>query len=1584
MFSLSLITLNANSLLKDLPNSCGELGNSLCNHIRNNAAIFCFTDSRVDSKREYALNTELSKGASFGRINMKTRVFTTINKESISHSNHFAGITIIFSEKLDAAFESVIWFPDNSFRPRFGISIAKLTKGPRIIIAAIYGKTSGPESHKASLFNELNRRLKQLKTAYGVSLTILSGDFNQNLDSLTLNKKQATDALNLILSDHCLVDSFRLCHPDCNSNPGYTFIGRPDQNPSRIDGIFISQQIFQNSHRISCKVIQSHELHHKSDHLGLNLTLNWSLGGTPDEPKPPWKFKNHLLEIKSFLKSMKSRLRTTLLTEILRLSHSPVLLNKNDFNEIATDNLDLTLIKLDKYRTHPDSSILDPLDLIYSCFDCFRDLHINHDKITRSKENTIKKALTCQLEALSNIVKPCRKDKKLLLTIKNKLMQLTTESNHRKAIDLDVNWAMLGETGSTHFFRSAQAKRHEAWVRQLQIPSLSELSKSKIIFNSTEIEDFFFHHYKDLNTRIDPFSLPNFNDFFPSDFLSKIPKFNSKFNKALDSPISMEELINATSRLNKRSCGGPDGISSKLLEWFIEQCPNLILKALNDQMCIGDTKDKPINDRNIIFIPKPSDRIDIKKYRPISLLNTLYRLCDICLTQRITRVIEDSNIFSHNTYAYRRSFSIPDAIITLCSTIENIKCSGIKTCIIQTDIEAGFDTVSRGHIKEVLKLIGCPESLIDKIFNLGKHARAKLAVNLECLKNRFFKITSGTAQGQASSAILFNLAFFLFYLFLHHKSELFGTYKIILDLIDHVTGKFSDSDIKTQLDLDTSISYSDDGLITVIYKDSTSITNILDLFKRFSSVSGLKISPAKSKIIPINFTFSEDDIVQLELYGLNSDNFSDSFTFLGNTILPHDLLSGAKAKLQLVKSKITNIIESFERRAKRLTIRGRNLITNSLISSKLHHCTTAFPLNNHDFSPIQKIIDKFAHSKKIMKGNRRYLPHSRAGLSIPCLASRHQGSRVALLKNILLLQRENRTLPGWALIMIKALKLIGFTSLEVLLMSAGKADLMLAVKHLAGLGFDTLADLLRNFLSVTKLFKNDGLPETPFTKKNKGNNKPNNIPPTQPDNPNTIPRNDNYNALSRRQLHHAVYHNLPDPPADLDLTVHTPITSKGANWPNHGLIGSYLIPAHRTRNAKKLHSLINKPIDPKELSARNTSLTNWILTENSRIINFIKKNNVCTSWDDFKLDKRCSTFNLKEQQFDLISNAALQCAELISENITTPAQFNFTKSHLPSWLTNGFSKNTKVITNQILISKYSKAPNSAIEKLQKAGITGEINNKRIELAANRLKSACLTTHLSKVSTELILGCFYSQNRLSKIPGYGAPKPCQTCSIFESYTLETNPLFHSFIGCPLATFLVQICEMYSVAIFGHRVIIDLNGIILLEFPRKYMANTLKSQRRIFYTIICIAKSTLYSLYYNHSGRITESRVCKMFSSHLAKVRIILPTSLRDGFKHIQDIEFNPTILKSINFFLKQEKHNIARIKREAHNISCLESYKKQRDKNLKAERDNWILFRGLRLEKELTVAARKLCSDQKIACIIENMYIKSGIDLTYPK
>ena len=91
-----------------------------------------------------------------------------------------------------------------------------------------------------------------------------------------------------------------------------------------------------------------------------------------------------------------------------------------------------------------------------------------------------------------------------------------------------------------------------------------------------------------------------------------------------------------------------------------------------------------------------------------------------------------------------------------------------------------------------------------------------------------------------------------------------------------------------------------------------------------------------------------------------------------------------------------------------------------------------------------------------------------------------------------------------------------------------------------------------------------------------------------------------------------------------------------------------------------------------------------------------------------------------------------------------------------------------------------------------------------------------------------------------------------------------------------------CEIYSIAIIGHRLQIDINTLLLLEFSKSQMANTTKNQRRVIYTIIGIAKSTLYTLYYKRMGKITESRMCKLFCLNIAKVRAFIPISLEQEF------------------------------------------------------------------------------------------------------
>ena len=224
-----------------------------------------------------------------------------------------------------------------------------------------------------------------------------------------------------------------------------------------------------------------------------------------------------------------------------------------------------------------------------------------------------------------------------------------------------------------------------------------------------------------------------------------------------------------------------------------------------------------------------------------------------------------------------------------------------------------------------------------------------------------------------------------------------------------------------------------------------------------------------------------------------------------------------------------------------------------------------------------------------------------------------------------------------------------------------------------------------------------------------------------------------------------------------------------------------------------------------------------------------------------------------------------------------------------------------------------------------------------------------------------------------MPSHGPAKPCQICHTFESYTIETNAIFHTFYSCPLATFMIQICKLYSITIFGHRIQININGMILIEFPKKDMAKTTKNQRRVFYTILSIAKSTLFSLYYNRVGKITESRVCKLFCVNLAKTRAVLPAALKHDFKYILDFEFNPSIHKSIKFFLQQEQYNIRRIQNELRNINSLELYKSFMEKERKKERIDWVLHRGLRREAEIARNHRKPYSEQKMSYVIEIMF-----------
>ena len=102
---------------------------------------------------------------------------------------------------------------------------------------------------------------------------MVAGDFNLNLDQIDKSNKMSSEALKLLISDHSLVDSSRICHSNPSSYPGYTYI---DQKSCRIDGNFISQQIANKSFNIDCKVVPKHLLNHITDHKSVNLIRTYA------------------------------------------------------------------------------------------------------------------------------------------------------------------------------------------------------------------------------------------------------------------------------------------------------------------------------------------------------------------------------------------------------------------------------------------------------------------------------------------------------------------------------------------------------------------------------------------------------------------------------------------------------------------------------------------------------------------------------------------------------------------------------------------------------------------------------------------------------------------------------------------------------------------------------------------------------------------------------------------------------------------------------------------------------------------------------------------------------------------------------------------------------------------------------------------------------------------------------------------------------------------------------------------------------------------------------------------------------------
>ncbi len=247
---------------------------------------------------------------------------------------------------------------------------------------------------------------------------------------------------------------------------------------------------------------------------------------------------------------------------------------------------------------------------------------------------------------------------------------------------------------------------------------------------------------------------------------------------------------------------------------------------LNESLSLGYLPPS-LRQAAITLIPKGGkDLLQCSSYRPISLLNTDYKVLSKILSTRLEKVI--SQIISPDQTGFILNGHSSSNLRRLLNIVYSSP-SDSPEMAIALDAEKAFDRVEWQYLFFTLKTFGLDDSFISWIKLLYSHPMASVITNGQ--RSEFFSLNRGTRQGCSLSPLLFAIAIEPLAAALRQSVEFLGIER---------------GGISHKISL-----YADD-IILYVADPVNSIPVILRILTQFGELSGYKINKEKSEIFPLN------------------------------------------------------------------------------------------------------------------------------------------------------------------------------------------------------------------------------------------------------------------------------------------------------------------------------------------------------------------------------------------------------------------------------------------------------------------------------------------------------------------------------------------------------------------------------------------------------------------------------------------------------------------------------------------------------------------------------------------------------------
>ena len=865
-------------------------------------------------------------------------------------------------------------------------------KGRHLILGSIYG----PNDHNPVFFRDLQRDISRL----GNYPVILGGDWNctgstepvdRNIDCLNMvappNIRHARYLRELCL-DLELIDPYRGMYP---ARRDYTYVPRSDAmvNRSRIDFFLISSAIFANVS--DCDILpslQSKLFDHKAivlsfypkkKSLSNRSSISPKILGFPETElivrtavAECYIHNIDLVNVENFQREPLLRTVGLIKTNLRELGPPFKHTDPFFFLPEETRERNLKLLRIENLINTLNIAELQELPLVTDMATFTESLlfSIKNDvcsfqHFVAIKKNELSKSVLDSLNREKNKSPPdvgaLKNLEKILLNINEAELKLEVEKS-------PLYEFINNEKITPEFLKLAKATRAES-----RLADIKKADGSDFVSHAERNEyivQYFANIYKKPEgpDRLGEGAIEN---FLGQDIVNHPIVANSRLTAeeaaSLEGDLTLAELDSAINECRTRSAPGPDGINNAFIKkfWYLLRIP--IQKYAKYSFEAGKLSQTFCNG-SIRLIPKKGDHSQIKNWRPISLLNCMYKVISRAINNRLKKVSD--RILSRAQKGFTNSRFIQEVLINVIETIAGCKSRNVDGLVVAIDVAKAFDSLSHRFMEKTWQFFGFGENLTKMLKTIVSGRSSCIILDDNSYSNHF-KIDSGSMQGDSPSPLIFNF------------NQQIMIFKVELDpaitpvFFNHIVPRpvfpaiapFEHESNRESSKVDA---FADDTT-TVVEKKIENLRRLKIVLTDFGILSGLKCNFEKTNIMAVgnNRAISQDMMD-------TGFSFVDSLCLLGLTI--NFDLSSLENVHNVTITKITNICNFWSRF--NLSTPGRINVAKSLLLSQINYIGCIVPPSRQQLAEINNIINRFIVGRSNISIERITLAPAEGGLGM--------------------------------------------------------------------------------------------------------------------------------------------------------------------------------------------------------------------------------------------------------------------------------------------------------------------------------------------------------------------------------------------------------------------------------------------------------------------------------------------------------------------------------------------------------------------------------------------------------------------------